>query len=1004
MIILFFSIITKAQPVLETPADGTTGYSYVKVTYTWDSLDNATTYDLQVRNDTASTASYIKTYTGLSVFSYTPSSDYLQYNTQYYWRLRANVGGIYTDYSNYFTFTTGKPSDTISNVNALILLDHSNGRITQLSYLGGSGQQLLNTYQNDKNKTGLGRVNNETSTKISSWSEDTSGTYIYNYDNAVYGSKQLTIKSTVDSVTVDISVNVGANKTAILNAAWQPGGDIGPLNDAVLYSKNSTQLTKVNLLYPGTATTLYKDTTNLTAMTDARYNEYFGYKSAVLVPTFIQQAVAFGPTFTFPASSTAQTIDLTFGVMNKSKFFAWTGNKYVIVDTPAAGSSWLSNSQHNVKWQSFGNPGNVTITLDTTGNNNFNVVLASNKPDNGSFLVTMPNRNSSVPLTSSRIKVTAGTTSDTSGVFSIVPKTSIVFSIPNTLTGAPTDSVNVPVFITPVAGDSISAFDLRLFYDNTVLTYSKSTIDTSLNNWSIGVTNSSNSYIQIGGFANKGAANKSGVPITSFDTLVTLKFIVKSTARVGTQTALKINNSYLSAADTNAVSLPVSASDGLITLYTRVSGFLRYMFSNKPIAGTTTVRFIDVASNGITYGSTNSKGYFDFSNKAPGSAKKLVPIDTVYSTPIVGTVTATDALKVFAGRDGGPTPLTPLQNVVADVNGDGKINSTDAYAILKMSVGSLTAKSYGLSNWVFIDSSYSVTASNWAAAPRFLDYTPLDSVNSNQSFLGAIRGDVDGSYSLPSSINKSSAINNIDGTNIVLLSVPDNLNVRPGDTLSLPLNVKLNGKTIGAFNTSIQLDKNLVSFSGTYEEGSSLPSNKGWSVSTYFDANGMFNIGAADFSDAITPISTDGPIAVFKFIVNNNAKIGDTIQVKLSGITVSDPKLNPVLVSSKDGKVTISNVTSTDNTNIIYEYSLAQNYPNPFNPSTTIEYSIKKQSNVLIEIYNAIGQRVVTLFNGSQPSGLYKLNWNAKKLASGVYFYRIKAGEFNLVKKMLLLK
>ncbi len=93
----------------------------------------------------------------------------------------------------------------------------------------------------------------------------------------------------------------------------------------------------------------------------------------------------------------------------------------------------------------------------------------------------------------------------------------------------------------------------------------------------------------------------------------------------------------------------------------------------------------------------------------------------------------------------------------------------------------------------------------------------------------------------------------------------------------------------------------------------------------------------------------------------------------------------------------------------IKSFKLYQNYPNPFNPSTVIEYTVPEESQVRIDIYNAIGQRVTTLVNGMKRSGNYELRWNATNLSSGVYFYSIKATSnsdenFFTVKKMILLK
>ncbi len=99
-----------------------------------------------------------------------------------------------------------------------------------------------------------------------------------------------------------------------------------------------------------------------------------------------------------------------------------------------------------------------------------------------------------------------------------------------------------------------------------------------------------------------------------------------------------------------------------------------------------------------------------------------------------------------------------------------------------------------------------------------------------------------------------------------------------------------------------------------------------------------------------------------------------------------------------------TNVTSVNQENIVTKYSLLQNYPNPFNPSTKIDYSLATESEVNLTIYNLLGERIKTLLNKTQSEGKHSVTFNAKNLESGVYFYKLKAGNFVCIKKMILLK
>ncbi len=85
-------------------------------------------------------------------------------------------------------------------------------------------------------------------------------------------------------------------------------------------------------------------------------------------------------------------------------------------------------------------------------------------------------------------------------------------------------------------------------------------------------------------------------------------------------------------------------------------------------------------------------------------------------------------------------------------------------------------------------------------------------------------------------------------------------------------------------------------------------------------------------------------------------------------------------------------------------FALSQNYPNPFNPSTTFQFSISKSSHVVLDVFNVLGQSVATLVDEAMTPGTYRVDFNASHLSSGVYLYRLKAGEYAQTMKMVLMK
>jgi hypothetical protein len=86
------------------------------------------------------------------------------------------------------------------------------------------------------------------------------------------------------------------------------------------------------------------------------------------------------------------------------------------------------------------------------------------------------------------------------------------------------------------------------------------------------------------------------------------------------------------------------------------------------------------------------------------------------------------------------------------------------------------------------------------------------------------------------------------------------------------------------------------------------------------------------------------------------------------------------------------------------EYSLSQNFPNPFNPSTTIRFAVQEAGHATLSVYNSIGQRVAVVFDQNVPAGRYAINFDAKQLSSGLYFYRFTSGTYSAIKRMALVK
>jgi hypothetical protein len=135
-----------------------------------------------------------------------------------------------------------------------------------------------------------------------------------------------------------------------------------------------------------------------------------------------------------------------------------------------------------------------------------------------------------------------------------------------------------------------------------------------------------------------------------------------------------------------------------------------------------------------------------------------------------------------------------------------------------------------------------------------------------------------------------------------------------------------------------------------------------------------------------------------------------------TSLDVNDSKANRLRISnqntSKDIDVDDVAVTSyvsgtsavEDYTTMPVQFSLDQNYPNPFNPSTKISFSIEKAGFTTLNIYNVLGQKVAGLVSRELAAGQHELSFDASKLNSGIYFYKLESGSFSATKKMMLVK
>jgi hypothetical protein len=141
-------------------------------------------------------------------------------------------------------------------------------------------------------------------------------------------------------------------------------------------------------------------------------------------------------------------------------------------------------------------------------------------------------------------------------------------------------------------------------------------------------------------------------------------------------------------------------------------------------------------------------------------------------------------------------------------------------------------------------------------------------------------------------------------------------------------------------------------------------------------------------------------------LITLRARGSDLTSIKITKATLVDLDARP-LALELSGELNLEAAKGSDSRP--QRFSLSQNYPNPFNPRTSIRYALPQDAHVRLTIYNILGQKVATLVDEQQSAGYRTVWWDGKdakggEVSSGVYFYRLTAGEFSEVKKMLLVK
>ena len=225
----------------------------------------------------------------------------------------------------------------------------------------------------------------------------------------------------------------------------------------------------------------------------------------------------------------------------------------------------------------------------------------------------------------------------------------------------------------------------------------------------------------------------------------------------------------------------------------------------------------------------------------------------------------------------------------------------------------------------------------------------------------------------------------------------------PGENFTVEIMLSGSGVEVDAFGFDVYYPVDLIQYNSSDFTGTLL---EGWN---FKDANeyspGALKVAGFTISGMIT-----SPAAGVWVKLNFTVREGVNGEGEFTIGAFGDDLLTDGSTSAPASfKVKVTDDIETWHGNTPVSFQLFQNFPNPFNPQTSIQFRIPEMTRVTLKVYDILGHEIITLNDGLKPAGTYQIKWNGRnncgeKVTSGVYIYKIQAGECVEVKKMVLLQ
>ena len=393
-----------------------------------------------------------------------------------------------------------------------------------------------------------------------------------------------------------------------------------------------------------------------------------------------------------------------------------------------------------------------------------------------------------------------------------------------------------------------------------------------------------------------------------------------------------------------------------------ITGSINYVNSELPLSNTS-VKLSGEFSDSL---SADEKGIYEFNSLEAGANYSIVPERSVgdYEQSIL-SYDAALAARIALQIETNPTEIS---KIAADVNGDGLVQMYDASLIAMKAIGLANLPESQVGEWGFY--------------PALRSYDQLTTEISDQNFTATIRGDVDGDWKPSGPLLKNNETK-------CVYSFLEDIQAQPGEQISIPF-VTSGDKDILSFDISLNYDNSSLKYVGLKKT----------------DLVNDFQI--------FENVSNNCSIKVGAFSLNEKKISGCFLEMVFEVVgetgSSSQVELQSYRFNAEPGLYAATTVyIEAANADLPTDYVLHNNYPNPFNPETNIQFDIPESGNVILKIYNMLGQEVKTLVEENMNAGIHKVQWDGtnefgQTVPSGLYIYQLIAENFSATKKMSLMK